>query len=398
MLDIVYSLLLIALIAFWALYHRPGRERIVGVLQRNRRLLLIALWSLFLSLLVFFASFYGYMADSHDIDNAVEAAAEHLSDGGNPYTDTVVPRFPDVYYSSPRPLVNGTYNYLPLDLFAYTAMWKVLSFLGTPHWFVLANAIFSVLATIMFWYSTRIDPKILVPVAGSIFIFFSFDNVCLTAALVVAGILFLKRGMGVYDGLLLALLFFGLASLTKTYAVVVLIVFLIMLLQVGIAKRNLRALSLILATGAALIGLAIAISIPFGFGAVLDSTVFFHTDPDLRINASVGGTPLYQILGDSDLYFPISVSLMFAALLLTLRFRSLMGRIMIAEVVFLAVLLKSTHSAPLIPAIFLFLAYISERLSWDDISLMIRAGDRPGFRENEAKKVTDSLPLTESEY
>ena len=372
MLDIVFSLLLIALIAFWALYYRPGRERIVEILRQNRRFLLIALWSLFLSLLVFFASSYGYMADSHDIDNAVEAAAEHLYDGGNPYTDNVVPRFPEVYYSSPRPLVNGTYNYLPLDLYIYTAMWKALSFLGSPHWFVLANAIFSLIATALFWYSTKTDPKILIPVAGSVFIFFSFDNVCLTAALVVAGILFLKRGMGAYHGLLPALLFFGLASLTKTYAVVVLIVFLIMLVQVETAKRNARALLMTLATGAALIGLAIAISVPFGFGAVLDSTVFFHADPDLRINASVGGTPLYQVLGDSDLYFPISAALMFAALLLTLRFRSLMDRIMIAEIVFLSVLLKSTHSAPLVPAIFLLWAYVSRRLSVDDIAHMIR--------------------------
>lgn len=368
MLEIVYILLLMALISFWILYHRPGKVHIIGVLQRNRVWLLIALWTLFISLLVFFASFYGYMADSHDIDDAVDAAAEYVSAGGNPYTDNVVPRFPEVYYSSPRPMVNGTYNYLPLDLFTYTAMWNALSFLGSPHWFVLTNAIFSLLAAALFWYSTRIDLRILIPVAGSAFIFFSFDNVCLTAALVSAGILFLKRGGGLYYGVLPALLFFGLASLTKTYAVIVLIVFIIMLLQVQIAGKKPGSLLITVIAGLGLIGLAIAISLPFGLGAVLDSTVFFHADPELRVNASVGGTPLYEVLGDSDLYFPISVTLMAASLLLTLRFRHLIDRIMIAEVMFLFVLLKSTHSAPLIPAMFLFMAYVADRLSVEEIT------------------------------
>jgi len=364
MLNPLYVLLFLALLAFWWLYAKPGKERVVGFITRNMRIVIPIFWLLFAIMLsVFFISF-DYLEDSHDIDDAIESATEYLSDGGNPYRDEVVPRFTEPYEGPDTEMVNGTYNYLPLDLIAYTGFRQLFWFLDGPIWFVLTNAIFSFIAAFLFWKTSRMNPLLLTPIAGGIFVFFSFDNVCFTALLVSAGLLFLYRPDSCYHPII-ALIMFGLATLTKPFAALILLALLLAYLHVIVRERD-RQMIIPLILGVLVIcGIALLVILPFGIDNVVDSTLLFHADPDERGVTSIGGTPVYELIGQTSLYSLISGGIVIASLIISIRFDDLLNRLMIVEVVFLAVMIKSSFSAILLPAMIVFLSYIlqSPRLS-----------------------------------
>lgn len=374
MLNPVYNLIFIAIIIFWVLFHYPGRQRITDFISRHRRIVLVSVWLLFVCMLSIFILFFDVFVEAHDIDNAVEGAAGHLLDGGNPYRDAVAPRFADSDYGHPREMANGTYNYLPLDLFIYSGMRELLLPLGDPIWFVVANAIFASIASFLFWMVGRFNPMYFFPLAGSAFIFFSFDNVCLTSLFIAAGLIFLYRPDRTDGNLLIALLFLGLASLTKIFAVIILLVIVITLLQAAISARKYRfAISVFLCL-IALLSFSILIALPFGISQVLDSTIFFHSDPAMRLDTSMGGTLLYELLGAFESYSLLAMGLVLLGLIVSLRLPELLDRVIVAESIFLAVMIKSSYSALLPPAMFLFLGYFAIRLR---IDALLTSGDIP---------------------
>lgn len=329
---------------------------------------------LFVILSSAFVLFFDHFEDSHDIDNAVDAATGHFLRGGNPYADEVVPRFPEIYHGSARMLVNGTYNYLPLDLLIYSGMKQVFSFLGTPYWFIAANGIFAAIAGFFYWRMTRLNPLILFPVAASIFIVFSFDNVCLTSVFILAGMMLFYKPERTGNEMLLALLLFGLASLTKILAVVVLATFILVYAQLAIRGRSKGFASLTAVYCMGMLGIALAIIAPFGVNNVIDSTIFFHADPALRIDTAMGGTPLYHLLGESGLFLPVFIGATAVALALSLRFGDILDRILFVEMIFLMILITASHSALVIPAILLSLGFVSQRIAFKELLEELRGG------------------------
>jgi len=368
MLDLLYNSLFIAIIIAWILFHRPGHRYIIDLLVRHRKAVFLIAWLLFISLLAIFITFFDYFEASHDIDDAIQAATDHFADGGNPYSDQVVPRFPEKYYGSSRELVNGTYNYLPLDLLVYSGIRQVLSPLGSPYWFVASNAIFAGIASYLYWRAIKLDLLLFFPVSASVFFVFSFDNICLTAVFVSAGLMYLYHPERTKCYLLLALLLFGLASLTKTFAVIIPLVIALAYLQSAIRRKDRRFALHIASCLIALLAIAIIIALPFGIGSVLDSAVFFHIDPEMRLNTSAGGTLLSYFFGTSSLFIPLSVGSMVVAIIVSLKFRDLLDRIIAVESVFLAVLITSSHSALLLPSMFLLLGFVIQNMRLDDLS------------------------------
>lgn len=358
LIDPLYNGIVGFIVVIWLLGRRcAGRGRTKRFVSRFRMPIAAALWAVFLVLALAFVVQFDYFAEIHDIDDAVEAAAEGLVQGVNPYSEPIVPRF-EKRYSPDVGWTYGTYNYLPFDLLVYTGARAALGFLGHPLWFVSANLAFGAVAWALFQPLVRTKHIFYVPVAGTITIFYTFDNAMLTLMLLTAA-LYVGRRWHWHPRLLLILLL-ALAGLTKAYALLPFGIVALFELQNGIAYRDKRRLAETVIALAASLTIAAALLLPFGADDVIDSALLFHTSPESREGTSSGGTLLSELMGDTEHYSLLALGTMLVPIIVGLRLRDDLERVVFASVVFLMIIPKSSYAPLTVPGLFLAL-WLRER-------------------------------------
>jgi len=346
----------------------------------------VILWACLIVAAAAFVAGYDYIERSHDVDDAVEAAADSFLNGTNPYSEPVVPRFAEMGHfvligdqvEGETVWAFGPYNYLPLDLLFYSSCYGVLGGLGSPTWFVLVNMVLAAAAMFVLNLRFRVDWPAFAPVAGLAVLFLSFDNSALTLLLMVCALHVRNRSKVLPEELSLVIL--GLATLTKIFAAIPLAVVLIYDLQRRIKVRDIKAVMRTVGAALACAALALVLLLPFGISDVLDSTVFIYSSGETREDRPMGGTLLSELMPDSPYYSVISIAVILVTLLLGLRLRSINDRVLLVSLAFLAVSVKSTLAPFVVPALFLSLRIWESRTS-----RMMQKG-APGCALNGLKK------------
>lgn len=362
MIEWIYNVLILLFLTAWVLaVKKPSELRFLASLASRKKVVLAMAWSLFLASVLTFVIAFDYMERSHDIDDAVEAAVESYLEGTNPYASPVVPRFKEMGHfvlfgglgDGEIEWVYGPYNYLPVDLLFYSASYEVIGGLGFPYWFVLTNMLLSSFALALLNRPLKMDWLTYVPAAGCVVLLLAFDNTSLTLLLMVAAVVAREQLPANREAASLLLL--GVASMTKVFAGIPFVCFLLYDLQRALKARDWRSLA---QTGAAVAVcglLAVLVIFPFGTAEVLDSTVFIYSSGEERDDRPMGGTLLSELLPDSDYYSAISIVSIIAALAISLRFKNLNDRVLIISLVVLLVSVKSTFAPFSVVALFLVL-------------------------------------------
>jgi len=362
MIEWIYNALILLFIIAWILaVKKPGALRFLAHLASRKKLIIAVAWPLFLALALTFVISFDYMERSHDVDDAVEAAVESYLEGTNPYTDPVVPRFKEMGHfvlfgglgDGEIEWAYGPYNYLPVDLLFYSVSYEATGGLGFPYWFVLTNMLLSSFALALLNGLLKIDWLIYAPAAGCIVLFLAFDNTSLTLFLMVAAVVVREQLRAHREAASLILL--GVASLTKVFAGIPFVCFLLRDLQRALKARDWR---LLVQTGAAVAAcglLAVLFIYPFGTADVLDSTVFIYSSGEEREDRPMGGTLLSELPLDSDYYSMVSIASIVAAIAVSLRFKNLNDRVLIISMAVLLVSVKSTFAPFSVVALFLVL-------------------------------------------
>ncbi|MEW5748299.1 MAG: glycosyltransferase 87 family protein [Candidatus Thermoplasmatota archaeon] len=362
MIEWIYNALIVLFVIAWVLaVKRPGALRFLAPLASRKKVTLAMAWTLFLALALTFVISFDYMEQSHDIDDAVEAAVESYLEGTNPYTDPVVPRFKEMGHfvlfgglgDGEIEWAYGPYNYLPVDLLFYAASYEAMGGLGSPYWFVLTNLLLSSFALALLNRLLKVDWLLYAPAAGCIVLFLAFDNTSLTLLLMVAAVVAREQLRAHREVASLVLL--GVASLTKVFAGIPFVCFLLRDIQCALKARDWRSLAQTGAAAAACGLLAFLVIYPFGTSDVLDSTVFIYSSGEEREDRPMGGTLLSELPLDSDYYSVISIASIVAALAVSLRFKNLNDRVLIVSMAVLLVSVKSTFAPFSVVALFIVL-------------------------------------------
>ena len=353
MIDLFFTGILTSVILIWVL---GVRCHYIGRLAMLFRRYMLAVSAVFwVGLIVFAVVFvvnFDYFDRIHDIDEAVQAAVSSYPNGINPYEEFVVPRFQGKY--APNVLwTMGPYNYLPLDLFVYVGFHEALGWIGSPIWFVLTNLVLSGVAFVILRDMLKADWIIYAPIAGIVMLFYSFDNASLTLLLMVISMFVYGRTQW-HPGAL-AILIMALATMTKVFAGIPLVVLILFELQLGLKKRDWRRLGDAVVATACGAGIALLLMLPFGISTVLDAAVFFHASDVLREGTSVGGTVLSEIMLESEYYSMVSAAIVFAILIISMRLRSLNDRVLLTITAFLMVAVKSSLAPLVVAGLFLVL-------------------------------------------
>lgn len=353
MLDVFYNGVLLSILLLWLLSERPKRfGGLVAFAKIHPRSLVTVLWTVFLSFAVAYCLCFDQLADTHDIPNAVDSAVVSQSGGVNPYSHDVVPRFED-RYTSPPSWSLGPYNYLSLDLIAYYGIHAFAGGLGMPLWFVAANLMFSAAAFIILQDMLQAKWRFFAPIAGIAMLFYSFDNTSLTFLLIVAS-MYLYSRLKSSNGIV-ATIVLGLAVMTKIYAIIPFIVFVLYELQLRAHLRDWRVFAKVSASVGVSGVIAIGLMLPFGIDNVIDSAVLFHLSAEARVGTSSGGTFLSVLPLSGDLSTIISVVLVVVSVIAAFRLKSLNNRMLLTSLILLVVVSKSSQALLVVPGLFLVL-------------------------------------------
>jgi hypothetical protein len=350
-LDIFYNATLLILAVFWLLSfgHLRGK-RFIETLKKHRKQITAILWVIVLIYAAVFVMYFSYFDKIHDIDEAVTGSVISFKHGIDPYDHKVAPRFTGPY-SDTVTFSMGYYNYLPLDLMAYSGAYVVFGWAGNPVWFVLSNLMFSAVAMFMIQRITRVQWENFIPVAGVVALFYSFDNASLTLMLMVASAYILW--MGVRHSEVLSLFLMALAALTKVYAAVPFAILLIYLVQKEIRSRDWRKLGEAVVTAVSSGTMAVAMMIPFGIMNVINDAVLFHSSDGTRVGTSVGGTLLSDIMLTSPWFSVVGLVVVMAALLVSLRMKSVNDRMVFVSICLLLTIVKSSQAPLTVGGVFL---------------------------------------------
>jgi len=353
LIDLFFTGILVSIILIWVLGIRCNYfGRLATLFKRHILVVSAASWIGFVLFAVIFIVNFDYFDRIHDIDEAVQAAVDSYPMGINPYEEFVVPRFQGKY--APNVLWTlGPYNYLPLDLFVYVGFNEALGWIGSPVWFVLTNLVLSGIAFVILRGMLKVDWVVYAPIAGVVMLFYSFDNASLTLLLMVLS-MFVYGRVQWHPGAL-AILIMALATMTKIFAGIPLVVLILFELQLGLKMRDWRRLGDVVVATACGAGIALLLMLPFGISTVLDAAVFFHASETLREGTSVGGTVLSEILHESEYYSMVSAAMVFAVLVISMRLRSLNDRVLLTMTAFLMVAVKSSLAPLIVAGLFLML-------------------------------------------
>jgi hypothetical protein len=353
LIDLFFTGILASILVMWLLGVRlPYLGHLAELFKRHIYIVSAVLWAGLVLFAAVFVMEFDYFDGIHDIDEAVQTAVEVYPAGINPYEEFIVPRFqgkyaPNVAWSM------GPYNYLPLDLFVYVGFNEVLGWIGSPVWFVIANLMLSGAAFTILRSMLKADWIAYAPVAGIVMLFYSFDNASLTLLLMVLSI-FVYRRASWHPGAL-AIFIMALATMTKIFAGIPLVVLVLYELQHGAIARDWKRIAGAVVSTACGAAVAILLMLPFGISAVLDAAVFFHASGALREGTSVGGTVLSEIMLESEYYSMVSGAIVFAVLILSMRLRSLNDRVLLTTTAFLLVVVKSSLAPLIVAGLFLVL-------------------------------------------
>lgn len=379
MIDIVYNLLIIALVVVWMLKAQfPRISALTLWLRKHRIAVLVALWILFSLNVAYYVSNFDFLTERTDVDDAVDAAVVNMLNGTNPYKEPVVPRFNEMGHFSligggdHKPTWSyGPYHYLPLDLIVYAGMHKLLGFVGLPLWFVLANVVFSSIGLYLLRGVLKSDWRYYVPVAGMVILFLSLTNTSFTLLLICAAVRVREEPLAQRE--YLSLVLFGLASLTKIFAFVPFAVLALYGVRSSISERDWNRFGRILVSLGICAGIAGVLLVPFGPANVLNSTVFVWSSGSASEDAPpVGGSLLGELIPDSEFYPLVSIGCVLAALVLSFRFRWPVDRVLLVFVVLLLVIAKSSYSPLLLTWLFLTLRIRGLSLKCPKRSVMSR--------------------------
>lgn len=340
-----------------------GRGLVARTIKHRKRetSILIALaWLSFILIVLVYLLNIGTMARLYDIDDAEQAAAVSYLNGGNPYSaDTMnqtIPRFSGGSTIDPnRPMELGNFNYLPLDLFAYTFFYQVFQPL-TGYWFASLNAVLGFLVFLIFKF-TFPDSKM--RYTGFFFVFCTlillFDNTMFTMLLIAMGFYVDARSSHPRKELFAAFFFF-LACLTKVFPIVLLSVYLLYYLQKKWSRR--QAICILVFAGICSIFVYLAME-PFGFQNVVRSALLFHSEPAVReVSTAIGGTLLYATLSVTGLisyYSIVFVALLALLMLFTQAVDGLLDRIIISGTCLMFLILNDAMAPFVIP---IYAAYV----------------------------------------
>ncbi len=353
MIDIFYNGLLAGLLLMWIVCSRRVYfGRAIAVLKRHILVVSAFFWLAFVVFAVVFVTNIDYFDRIHDIDEAVETAVISYEAGINPYEEYVIPRFKSRYVPGVDWTL-GPYNYLPLDFAVYIGSYEVFGWLGSPEWFVVTNLMLSAAAFVVLRVILKAEWIIYAPLAGIVMLFYAFDNASLTLLLMVLAMYAYLRVQ--WRPGVVAIFLLSLATLTKIFAAIPLVILVLFELQSQISRRKWKDVAWTAAVTAASAVAAVLVMLPFGIQNVLDSAVFFHTSEELRVGTSCGGTLLSEIALGSEYYSMISAAFVFASLIIGMKFRSLNDRILLTTVVFLLVSVKSSLAPLIVVGIFLML-------------------------------------------
>ncbi len=353
MIDIFYNGLLAGLLLMWVIgTRRAYMGRAVTVLKRHIYVVSAFFWLAFVVFAAAFVTNFDYFDSIHDIDEAVEAAVVSHEEGINPYEEFVIPRFKSRYVSGVD-WTFGPYNYLPLDLFVYIGSYELLGWLGSPEWFVVTNLLLSAAAFAVLRTLLKSEWVAYAPLAGIVMLFYAFDNASLTLLLMVLAMYAYLRAQ--WRPGVVAIFLMVLATLTKIFAAIPLVILVLFELQSQISRRKWKDVAWTAAVTAAGAVTAVLVMLPFGIQNVLDSAVFFHTSEELRVGTSCGGTLLSEIALGSEYYSMISAAFVFASLIVGMKFRSLNDRVLLTTMVFLLVSVKSSQAPLIVVGLFLIL-------------------------------------------
>jgi len=363
LLDIFYNGVLLSILLLWLLSERPKRfGRLVSFARTHSTALVLVLWTLFLTFAVAYCLCFDQLADMHDIPNAVDSAVLSQSGGVNPYSHDVVPRFEGRYTSHPSWSL-GPYNYLSLDLIVYYGIHALAGGLGMPFWFVAANLIFSAAAFIILQDMVQVKWRFYAPIAGISMLFFSFDNASLTFLLIVAS-MYLYSRLRSNNGIV-ATIVLGLAVMTKIYAIIPFVVFVLYELQLRAHFRDWRVFAKVSGSVGVSGVIATGLMLPFGIDNVIKSAVLFHLSAGARVGTSSGGTFLSELPLSDHLSTIISVALVLVSVIASLKLKSLNNRMLLVSLVLLVVVSKSSQALLVVPGLFLVLrmreAYLARR-------------------------------------
>lgn len=353
MLDVFYNGVLLSILLLWLLSERPKRfGRLISFAKTHPTSLVLVLWTMFLSFAVAYSLCFDQLADMHDIPNAVDSAVLNQSGGVNPYNHDVVPRFDGRYTSHPSWSL-GPYNYLSLDLIVYYGIHALAGGLGMPFWFVAANLMFSAAAFIILQDMVQVKWRFYAPIAGIAMLFYSFDNASLTFLLIVAS-MYLYSRLRSNNGIV-ATIVLGLAVMTKIYAIIPFIVFVLYELQLRAHLRDWRVFAKVSASVGVSGVIAIGLMFPFGIDNVIKSAVLFHLSAGARVGTSFGGTFLSELPLSDHLSTIISVALVLVSVIASLKLKSLNNRMLLVSLVLLVVVSKSSQALLVVPGLFLVL-------------------------------------------
>jgi hypothetical protein len=353
LIDILYNGILAGAVLMWVVGTRHAYiGRVVTLLKRHVVPLSVILWIAFAVFAFVFVTNFDYFDRIHDIDEAVEAAATSYEQGINPYEEYVIPRFKTRYVPGVD-LTMGPYNYLPVDLYVYVGFYEAIGTPDSPVWFVVTNLLFSGVAFALFWDILKVRWVPYAPIAGIVMLFYSFDNASLTLLLMVLAMYAYTR-LRWHPGVT-AIVFLTLATLTKIFAAIPLVILILHELQRSAVARNWRSFAEVGAATAACAVMAVVVMLPFGVQNVLDAAVFFHTSEELRVGTSCGGTLLSELMLGSEYYSMISGAAVLASLVVGMRMRSLNDRVLLTTVVFLLVSVKSSLAPLMVAGVFLTL-------------------------------------------
>ena len=353
MIDIFYNGIFAGILLLWVVGNRRAyMGRVVALLKRHLLPVSAVFWIVFIVFAFVFVTNFDYFERIHDIDDAVDEAVRSYEDGINPYVGDVIPRFKTRYVPGVEWTL-GPYNYLPVDLFVYAGCYEALGWMGSPIWFVVTNLLFSGIAFVVLREMLDSAWIAYLPMAGIVMLFYSFDNASLTLLLMVLSMYAYTRTRW-HPGAI-AIILMALATLTKIFAAIPLVILVLFELQRSVTLRNWRKAAETIAASAIGAAVAVLVMLPFGIQNVLDSAVFFHTSEELRAGTSVGGTLLSEIALGSEYYSMISGAIVFASLVVGMRLRSLNDRVLLTTSFFLLVSVKSSLAPLVIAGLFLML-------------------------------------------
>jgi hypothetical protein len=393
MIDIVYNLLIIGLVVVWILKARfHGISALALWLKRHNFAVLVVLWILFSLCLAYNVLNFDKLTEETDVDDAVNAAVVNLLNGTNPYTEPVVPRFNEMGHfwliggGDHKPTWSyGPYNYLPLDLTVYAGMHKLLGSLGMPWWFVLANVVFSSIGLYLLRGVVKSGWRYYVPVAGMVILFLSLTNTSLTLLLICAALRVREEPLAQRENMSLVL--FGLASLTKIFAIVPFAVLALYGVKSSISERDWHRFGRILASLGICAVIATVLLVPFGPANVINSTVFVWSAGSASDDAPpVGGSLLGALIPESEFYSLVCMACVLAALVLSFRFKLPVDRVLLVFVVLLLVIAKSSYSPLFLAGLFLTLRIRNVSLECPRRNVRSgEAGSDAGIRQPGAK-------------